>query len=94
MTDGPDGGAAGASSGPRLGLRANLAQFGLLVAVNALVGGPLGQERTVLPLLARQEFGLAATRAHSPSSSRLVWSSRSRTSPPGHCPTGTGANRC
>jgi MFS family permease len=44
----------------RLGLRANLAQFGLLVAVNALVGGMLGQERTVLPLLAETEFGLAA----------------------------------
>ena len=42
----------------QLGLRANLAQFALLVAVNALVGGMLGQERTVLPLLAREEFGL------------------------------------
>jgi MFS family permease len=46
--------------GPRLGLRANLAQFSLLVAVNALVGGMLGQERTVLPLLADTEFGLTA----------------------------------
>ncbi|MFD4180968.1 MFS transporter [Rhodococcus sp. NPDC058514] len=44
----------------RLGLRANLAQFSLLVAVNALVGGVLGQERTVLPLLAEREFRLAA----------------------------------
>jgi MFS family permease len=44
----------------RLGLRANLAQFSLLVAVNALVGGMLGQERTVLPLLADQEFHLDA----------------------------------
>ncbi|PJN21458.1 MFS transporter [Kitasatospora sp. CB02891] len=44
----------------RLGLRANLAQFGLLVAVNALVGGMLGQERTVLPLLADQVFHLSA----------------------------------
>jgi MFS family permease len=44
----------------RLGLRANLAQFILLVAVNALVGGMLGQERTVLPLLATDEFGLRA----------------------------------
>ena len=42
----------------RLGLRANLAQFSLLVAVNALVGGMVGQERTVLPLLARDVFGL------------------------------------
>jgi MFS family permease len=44
----------------RLGLRANLAQFSLLVVVNALVGGTIGQERTVLPLLADQEFGLTA----------------------------------
>ena len=43
-----------------LGLRANAAQFALLVAVNALVGGMLGQERTVLPLLAEQEFRLTA----------------------------------
>lgn len=36
----------------RWGLRENLPQFLLLVAVNALVGATLGQERTVLPLLA------------------------------------------
>ena len=51
------------NAGPRpvrLGLRANLAQFLLLVAVNALVGGTLGQERTVVPLLATQTFHLAA----------------------------------
>lgn len=42
----------------RLGLRENLAQFALLVGVNALVGGMIGQERTVLPLLAEEEFGL------------------------------------
>ena len=41
-----------------LGLRQNLAQFVLLVAVNALVGGMLGQERTVVPLLGKQIFGL------------------------------------
>ena len=41
-------------------MRANLAQFGLLVGVNALVGGMLGQERTVLPLLAERVFHLAA----------------------------------
>ncbi|MFU8874630.1 MFS transporter [Micromonospora sp. SL4-19] len=46
--------------GPRLGLRANAAQFLLLVAVNALVGGVLGTERTVLPLLGEREFHLAA----------------------------------
>jgi MFS family permease len=44
----------------RLGLRANLAQFSLLVAVNALAGGTLGQERTVVQLLAEQTFHLAA----------------------------------
>ena len=42
----------------RLGLRANIGQFALLVAVNALVGGMVGQERTVLPLLAGDVFGL------------------------------------
>ncbi|MBP1233222.1 MFS family permease [Arthrobacter sp. PvP102] len=41
-----------------LGLRQNLAQFMILVAVNALVGGTLGQERTVLPLLAGEVFKL------------------------------------
>jgi MFS family permease len=44
----------------RLGLRENLAQFLLLVAVNALVGGMVGQERTILPLLADQVFGITA----------------------------------
>jgi MFS family permease len=47
----------------RLGLGANLGQFALLVAVNALVGGTVGQERTVLPLLAGQVFGLGALSA-------------------------------
>lgn len=51
--------AAGPVRPPVLGLRANVGQFALLVAVNALVGGMVGQERTVLPLLAEQEFGLA-----------------------------------
>jgi MFS family permease len=49
-----------AAGPPRLGLRANLAQFSLLVAINALVGGMLGQERIVLPLLADQAFHLGA----------------------------------
>src|SRR5438445_7246334 len=44
----------------RLGLRENLAQFALLVGVNALVGGMIGQERTVLPLLAVRVFHLHA----------------------------------
>jgi MFS family permease len=44
----------------RLGLTENLAQFSLLVGVNALVGGMIGQERTVLPLLATRTFHLTA----------------------------------
>jgi MFS family permease len=45
---------------PTLGLRANLAQFSLLVGLTALVGGMVGQERTVLPLLAVEVFGLTS----------------------------------
>ncbi|WP_440220541.1 MFS transporter [Dietzia sp. MNB45] len=43
---------------PVLGLKANAAQFTLLVAINALVGGMVGQQQTVLPLLATDVFGL------------------------------------
>jgi MFS family permease len=50
-------------AGLRLGLRANLAQFSLLVGVNALVGGMVGQERSLLSLLATQVFGLVAASA-------------------------------
>lgn len=46
-----------------LGIRPNLVQFGLLVLVNAFVGGMVGVERTVLPLLARREFGIASSSA-------------------------------
>jgi MFS family permease len=49
--------------GPRLGVRANLGQFSLLVGVNALVGGMIGQERSLLSLLATEVFGLAAVSA-------------------------------
>jgi MFS family permease len=45
----------------RLGLRANGRQFALLVALNALVGGMVGLERSVLPLVGRQDFGLRST---------------------------------
>jgi len=47
----------------RLGLRENLPQFALLVLINAFVGGMVGLERTVLPLLGEQEFGLASKTA-------------------------------
>nr|HMQ77345.1 MFS transporter [Flavobacteriales bacterium]HMR28678.1 MFS transporter [Flavobacteriales bacterium] len=45
---------------PTLGLRQNWKQFTLLVIVNAFVGGMVGIERTVLPLLAEVEFGIAS----------------------------------
>lgn len=48
------------ASALRLGLRANLGQFTLLIAVQALVGGVLGQERTILPLIASRVFALQA----------------------------------
>jgi MFS family permease len=48
---------------PRLGLRENLPQFTLLVGLNAFVGAMVGLERTVLPLLGEQEFGLTSKTA-------------------------------
>jgi MFS family permease len=48
-------------SGIRLGLRQNWVQFALLILVNAFVGGMIGIERTVVPLLAEEEFGKAST---------------------------------
>ena len=47
----------------RLGLRENLPQFSLLVLLNAFVGAMVGLERTVLPLLGEQEFGLSSKTA-------------------------------
>ncbi len=56
--EGPTGG-----DRPTLGLRANWAQFSLLVLVNAFVGAMVGLERTVVPLLAEAEFGVASATA-------------------------------
>jgi MFS family permease len=47
----------------QLGLRQNLAQFLLLVLVNAFVGGMVGVERVVLPIIAEREFGMASRAA-------------------------------
>ncbi len=47
----------------RLGIRANLAQFSLLVVVNAFVGAMVGLERAILPAIAEQDFQLAAKTA-------------------------------
>jgi len=42
----------------RLGLKANINQFLLLILVNAFVGAMIGLEQTVVPLLGKEEFGL------------------------------------
>lgn len=47
------------AGGLKLGVRANLAQFSLLVLVNAFVGAMVGLERSILPAMAEREFRLA-----------------------------------
>jgi MFS family permease len=47
----------------RLGLRENLPQFSLLVGVNAFVGAMVGLERSTLPLVGEQDFGLESSAA-------------------------------
>jgi MFS family permease len=47
----------------RLGIRANLAQFSLLVLINAFVGAMVGMERTILPPIAEQYYELLAKTA-------------------------------
>ncbi|HLH66577.1 MAG TPA: MFS transporter [Solirubrobacteraceae bacterium] len=47
----------------RLGLRENLGQFSLLVAINAFVGAMVGLERSALPLAGREQFHLSSSLA-------------------------------
>ncbi len=47
----------------QLGLRANARQFALLVALNGFVGAMVGLERSVLPLIGEQDFGLTSNSA-------------------------------
>jgi len=47
----------------KLGLKENWRQFLLLVLINAFVGGMVGLERTILPEIARVDFGIAANTA-------------------------------
>ena len=57
---------AASSSAPvgiRLGLRENWRQFSLLVLINACVGGMVGLENTVVPLIGAREFEVASTTA-------------------------------
>lgn len=51
---------------PVLGLRENAGQFALLVLVNAFVGAMVGLERSILPAIAGQDFGLVARTAMLP----------------------------
>jgi MFS family permease len=45
----------------RLGLKENWRQFALLILINAFVGGMVGIERTVVPLIGSDEFGITST---------------------------------
>ncbi|HAK75978.1 MAG TPA: MFS transporter [Runella sp.] len=47
----------------QLGLKENWKQFALLVIINAFVGGMIGLERSILPQLAEQAFGIASKTA-------------------------------
>lgn len=51
----------GQGSRVRLGLKENWQQFALLILINAFVGGMVGIERTVVPLIGSEEFGIAST---------------------------------
>jgi len=50
-----------AASPVRLGLKENWPQFALLVVINAFVGGMVGIERTVVPLIGAEEFKISST---------------------------------
>ena len=66
---GGSGGMSGTDTNPSvrsgvsvtLGLRENWQQFSLLVLINAFVGGMVGLERTVVPLIGSEEFKIAST---------------------------------
>ena len=68
-----------------LGLGENLAQFSLLVAVNALVGAMVGLERSTLPLIGEDSFGV---------SSPSAWPSPSPIWAPGRSPSESAGAGC
>jgi MFS family permease len=55
------GSASQAAPSVRLGLKENWPQFALLVLINAFVGGMVGIERTVVPLIGAEEFKIGST---------------------------------
>ena len=61
MVDATGSAAAAAGSRIALGLRENWRQFSLLVLINAFVGGMVGLERTLVPLIGSETFHLAST---------------------------------
>ena len=58
---GTDNPSVRSGAGVTLGLRENWQQFSLLVLINAFVGGMVGLERTVVPLIGSEEFNIAST---------------------------------
>ncbi len=52
---------AHSETGIKLGLRENWQQFSLLILINAFVGGMVGIERTVVPLIGSEEFHIEST---------------------------------
>ena len=54
-------GVASGSPPIRLGLKENWRQFSLLVLINAFVGGMVGIERTVVPLIGAEEFHIESS---------------------------------
>jgi MFS family permease len=61
VVDAANTGAAAARPHIALGLRENWQQFTLLVLINAFVGGMVGLERTLVPLIGSETFQLAST---------------------------------
>jgi MFS family permease len=60
MNEGPSVSKSG-DSRVRLGVKENWRQFALLIVINAFVGGMVGIERTVVPLIGSEEFGITST---------------------------------
>ncbi|SDJ10259.1 MFS transporter [Salimicrobium halophilum] len=47
----------------KIGVKENLAQFSILVLINLFVGSMVGLERTILPMIGEERFGLASMSA-------------------------------
>ncbi|MBH0229687.1 MFS transporter [Halobacillus yeomjeoni] len=47
----------------KIGIRENSLQFSLLVLINLFVGSMVGLERTILPMIGEEQYGIASTSA-------------------------------